>query len=403
MTRSLLRHALILGLLSAIGPFAIDMYLPALPDIGRALQTDAQRVQLSLTVFFLALGVCQLVYGPLSDLYGRKPPLYGGLALFVLGSIGCALAPDIETLIAFRFIEGVGACAGMVVPRAIVRDLHTGAEATKLTSLLMLVFSVSPILAPLAGSAMIALADWRGIFWAVLVAALAAMAMMATWLTESRPAADRRHSSLRGALRAYGQLLRDRHFLGLTFIGAFAMSGFFAYLGSSPYVLIEHYGLSPAQYSLCFSANAAAFIGVAQFNGRLVQHFGLARVVRIGVAGFASVALLLWLLYASGLQALPLLLVLVFLSLGCLGLVVPTTAVLALEDHGEIAGTASALLGTCQMVTGALVMALITLFVDGTGVPMVSGIAACGAIAALLTWRTLRHAPAHQPARARAV
>lgn len=397
MTRTLFHHALILGLLSAIGPFAIDMYLPALPAIGLALQADIQQVQTSLTVFFLALGVCQLIYGPLSDMLGRKPPLYFGLGLFVLGSVGCALAPDIRTLIVFRFIQGVGACAGMVVPRAIVRDLHTGAEATRLTSLLMLVFSVSPILAPLAGSAMIAVSDWRGIFWSVLAAAALAIAMMAAWLNESRPAAVRQGSNLRSAMKAYGLLLRDRHFLGLTFIGAFAMSSFFAYLGNSSFVLIDHYGLSPAQFSLCFSANAAAFIGIAQFNGRLVHRFGLPQVVRIGVAGYSALALLLWACFAAGASALPLLLGLVFASFGFLGLVVPTTAVLALEEHGEIAGTASALLGTCQMVTGALVMGVISLFVDGSAMPMVSGIAGCAVVAALLTRFTLggtRPAPA---------
>ncbi|ACB36424.1 drug resistance transporter, Bcr/CflA subfamily [Leptothrix cholodnii SP-6] len=389
MTRSLLRHALILGLLSAIGPFAIDMYLPALPTIGQALQADTRQVQMSLMVFFVALGVCQLVYGPLSDQFGRKPPLYFGLLLFAAGSIGCALATDIETLIAFRFIAGVGACAGMVVPRAIVRDLHTGVEATRLTSLLMLVFSVSPILAPLAGSAMIAVADWRGIFWATMVAAVLAVAMMAAWLTESRPRAARQDSNLRSALAAYGQLLRDRHFMGLTLIGAFAMSGFFAYLANSSFVLIEHHGLTPAQYSLCFSANAAAFIGTAQFTGRLVQRLGLPGVVRRGVMGFSAFAFVLWLCYAAGADSLALLLVLVFLSFGFLGLVVPTTAVLALEEHGEIAGTASALLGTLQMVTGALVMGAISLFVDGSARPMVHGIAACALITAVLTHFTL--------------
>jgi DHA1 family bicyclomycin/chloramphenicol resistance-like MFS transporter len=276
-----------------------------------------------------------------------------------------------------------------VVPRAIVRDLHTGVEATRLSSLLMLVFSVSPILAPLAGSVTIAVVGWRGIFWAVTAIAVASMVMMALWLEESRPAAQRAGTSLRGALSAYGMLLRDRHFMGLTFIGAFSMSGFFAYLGSSPYVLIEHYGLTPTQYSVCFSANAAAFIGLAQFNGRLVARHGLPQVVRWGMLGFGGMAALLWLCFAAGFQSLPLLLVLVFLCLGCLGLVVPTTAVLALETHGAIAGTASALQGTLQFVTGAAVMGTVSAFVDGTGWPMVCGIAGCAAMAALLTWRTL--------------
>jgi DHA1 family bicyclomycin/chloramphenicol resistance-like MFS transporter len=380
---SLLRHAIVLG------PFAIDMYLPALPAIGQSLQADVRQVQLSLMVFFLALGLCQLVYGPLSDMWGRKRPLYIGLALFALGSVGCALAPDIGTLIALRFVAGVGACAGMVVPRAIVRDLHTGTEATRLMSLLMLVFSVSPILAPLAGSSVIAVASWRWIFWTVTALALLGMLLMATQLQESRPAAARVDASWRSALAGYRLLLRDRHFLGLTLIGAFGMSAFFAYLGNSSFVLIEHYGLTPTQYSFFFSINAASFIGVAQLNGRLCARHGLPWVIRTGVSGFAALALGLWALFALGVDRLDVLAGLVFLSFGFLGLVVPTTAVLALETHGEIAGTASALLGTLQMVTGAVVMGVISLFVDGSALPMVCGIGACALICATLTRLTL--------------
>jgi DHA1 family bicyclomycin/chloramphenicol resistance-like MFS transporter len=391
MNKTFLHNALILGLLSAMGPFAIDMYLPALPAIGQSLGADTQQVQLSLMAFFLAIGLCQLAYGPLSDIHGRKGPLYAGLGLFALGSIGCSLAPNIETLVVFRFIEGVGACAGMVIPRAIVRDLHTGADATRLTSLLMLVFSVSPILAPLAGSAVIAVASWRAIFWVVTLLAVLGLGMMALWMAETRPAAARVGSTWRSALSAYGTLLRDGHFMGLTFIGAFGMSAFFCYLANSSFVLIEHYGITPTQYSFFFSINAAAFIGVAQFNGRLCARYGMAQVVRGAVLCFAALAVLLWLLFAvAGIDSLLVLAVLVFFSFGFLGLVVPVTTVLALEEHGEIAGTASALLGTLQMVTGAVVMAVVAKFVNGGPLPMVTGIASCALLATAFTLVTLR-------------
>ncbi len=398
MNTSLLRNALILGLLSALGPFAIDMYLPALPAIGLDLHAGTREVQLSLMAFFIAIGVCQLVYGPLADMFGRKPPLYFGLALFALGSIGCSLAPNIESLIAFRLIEGIGACAGMVIPRAIVRDLHTGPEATRLMSMLMLVFSVSPILAPLAGSVIVSFTSWRVIFWAVTVAALLGIVMISLWLSETRPAEQRAASSLASAVAGYGLLLRDRHFLGLTFIGAFGMAGFFAYLANSSFVLIEHYGLTPAQYSVFFAANAASFIGVSQFNGRLSERHGLPRVIRIGVLGAMLPALALFIAFAAGVDRLVVLAPLVFVSFGFLGLVVPTTSVLALDEHGEIAGTASALLGTLQMVTGALVMACIAPFVDGSAMPMVTGIAVCMGIAFVLAQLTLKRAP-QAPAR----
>ncbi|RZI77290.1 MAG: Bcr/CflA family efflux MFS transporter, partial [Variovorax sp.] len=266
--------ALLLGLLSAIGPFAIDMYLPALPEIGQSLGAGIGAVQMSLTVFFLSLGVGQLLYGPVSDMVGRKPPLYFGLALFAAASVGCALATDVQTLILLRFVQGLGAAAGMAIPRAVVRDLHTGTDAARLMSLLMLVFSVSPILAPLAGSAVIALTGWRGVFWAVMVAAIAGLVMMFTSLQETRLPAQRRDSGLRSALAGYWLLLRDRHYLGLVFIGAFAMAGFFTYLANSSFVLIDHYGLSPTMYSVAFGVNAAAFFAAAQLNGWLGERYG---------------------------------------------------------------------------------------------------------------------------------
>jgi DHA1 family bicyclomycin/chloramphenicol resistance-like MFS transporter len=320
--------ALVLGLLSAIGPFAIDMYLPALPQIGQSLQTDIGAVQMSLTVFFLSIGVGQLIYGPVSDMVGRKPPLYFGLALFSAASVGCALAADIQTLVVLRFVQGLGAAAGMAIPRAVVRDLHTGTDAARLTSLLMLVFSVSPILAPLVGSGVIALGGWRAVFWAVTVAGIAGLLLTGMTLNETRPPEDRVESSVRSALAAYALLIRDRHFLGLVFIGASAMAGFFTYLANSSFVMINHYGLTPTQYSLAFAANAASFIGVSQFTGMLCARFGLVRVVQGGVLACAAVMLALLGLYLGGVDRLAVLIGLFLIASGFMGLVIPTTAVL---------------------------------------------------------------------------
>lgn len=381
--------ALILGLLSAIGPFAIDMYLPALPAIGQSLGAEVGAVQWSLTAFFLALGVGQLLYGPVSDMLGRKPPLYFGLGLFTLASVGCALATDIDTLVALRFVQGLGAAAGMAIPRAVVRDLHTGTEAARLMSLLMLVFSVSPILAPLAGSALIAVTGWRGVFWAVALAATAGLALVFTTLSETRPVSERVQSSLASALRAYGLLLRDRHYLGLVFIGGCAMSGFFVYLASSPFVLINHYGLTPTQYSLAFSVNAVAFIGASQLTGALGERFGLVRVVKAAASASGAVMLVLLGYYLAGGDRLAVLIALYFIASAFMGLVIPTTSVLALEQHGAIAGTASALLGTLQMLTGAAAMGVVGLFSSGQPLPMVVGMAAGALVGVALTWLTL--------------
>ena len=399
MNPTILRTALVLGLLSAVGPFAIDMYLPALPAIGADLGADTAGVQASLMAFMAAIAVCQLFYGPISDMVGRKPPLYFGMALFVLGAIGCALAPSIEWLITARFLQGVGACAAMALPRAIVRDGYTGADAAQLQSLLMLVFSVSPILAPLAGSLVVEFGGWRDIFWAVAGVGVLGLFLTGFALKETRPRHLRLDSSIGSALRGYAMLLRDWNFLGLTMIGAFGMGSFMAYLANSSFVLIDHYGLNPTLYSVMFSINAVSFIGVSQLTGVLTRRFGLNAVVRAAVTGYVVTMLALLVIFLAGFNQLPVLAALLFVGYGFLGLVIPTTAVLALDGHGEIAGTASALMGTFQLVTAAVVMGVVGSFFDGTAQPMVIGIAACALIAFVLTRLTLK-VPAAQPAAA---
>jgi DHA1 family bicyclomycin/chloramphenicol resistance-like MFS transporter len=390
MTSSFTRNAIVLGLLSAVGPFAIDMYLPALPAITADLHTTTSATQMTLTMFFISFGLCQIAYGPLSDVYGRKAPLYVGLALFIAGSIGCTLAPSVGALIAFRFLQGTGAAAMAVIPRAIIRDLHTGVEATKLMALVMLVFSVSPILAPLTGSALIVPFGWRAVFVAVTITALIGLVLVASLLPETRPPAQRISGSLRNVLGGFAVLLRDRHFLGLTFIGGLGISSFFAFLATSSFVYIGHYGLTPTQYSLAFSVNAVGFIGASQFAGALGGRFGMTRVVMAAVSAYAGFALLLFVLTLAGFDSLFVLMPLLFVSFAFLGLVIPSSMVLSLEHHGPIAGIASALGGTLQMVAGGIIVAVAGLFFDGTTLPMVATItlSAVGAfVVALLTLR----------------
>nr|AIA16983.1 drug resistance transporter, Bcr/CflA subfamily [uncultured bacterium] len=385
MTASFFRMALVLGLLSAIGPFAIDMYLPALPSIGADLGSDNSVTQLSLLSFFISFALAQLLYGPLSDMWGRKLPLYLGIGIFTIASVGCALAQNIETLIAFRFIQGIGGAAGMVVPRAVVRDMHTGVQAARLMSLLMLVFSISPILAPLAGSAVIEFYGWRGVFWAVMVAAFIGLLLLATQLDETRPEKDRKGSSLGSAMSAYRFLLRDKNFLTLTFIGGLGISSFLVYLANSPFVLIQHYGLTPTQYSFAFSINAVSFFAVSQATGWLGERFGLVRVMRTAVTAFSLVMVVMAVVMATGLNKLPVMAAFLFAGYGFLGLVIPTSAVLALEDHGESAGTASSLMGTLHFVIAAVAMVVSSLFADGTALPMAAGIAICALFAFIVT------------------
>ncbi|MBV9219288.1 MAG: multidrug effflux MFS transporter, partial [Methylobacteriaceae bacterium] len=329
-------------------------------------------------------------YGPVSDMVGRKPPLYFGLALFIAGSIGCAAAASIAWLIFFRFIQGIGASSVMVIPRAIIRDLHTGIEATRLMSLVMLVLSVSPILAPLTGSALIVPFGWRAVFIAVTAVAVLSLILVAVSLPETRPPQDRIQVSLASVLGGFGRLLRHWRFLGLTFIGGLGMSSFFAFLASSSFVYIGHFGLTPVEYSAAFSVNAVGFIGASQFAASLGARFGMARVVSTAVLLYATFALILFVVTAAGVDRLPVLMALLFCAFACLGLVVPSTMVLALEEHGPIAGMASALGGTLQMLTGGLMIAIVSLFFDGTAFPMVTAIAVCALGALTLSTVTLR-------------
>ena len=228
-----------IGLLGAVGPFAIDMYLPALPEVAADLGASAQATQFTLTAFFVAFGVSQLAYGPLADQYGRKPPLYVGLAIFLLGTLGCALAPSIGTLIAARLVQGLGAATVMVVPRAIIRDLHTGPEATRLMAMVMLVISVSPMLAPLAGSGLMAIGSWRLIF-----AVLALAGLLEPGADRLRAAGDAGAGEPQPArpavlARGFWRLLRDPAFMGLTLIGGFSMSSFFVFIASASFVYTQ--------------------------------------------------------------------------------------------------------------------------------------------------------------------
>lgn len=388
--RRVLPLVVVLGLITAIGPFAIDVYLPALPSMGKSLNASPPAVQMSLMAFFITIGACQLFYGPLSDIVGRKTPIYAGLIIFALGSIGCALAPNIEVLIGFRALQGFGACAGMVIPRAIVRDLRTGHEATRLMSLLMLIVSISPLLAPLTGSFIIGTFGWRAVFAALTIAALAGLLLAATQLMETRPAEHRSESTWRSAFDGYRLLLADPMFTGLSFVGAFGVAAFFIYIGGASFVFINHYGLSPTLFSLCFALNAASFFGFSQTTAKLTARFGLASVIRVSVFGFAVMTVILAVLMTLGADSMALMMILLCAGYGFLGVVLPASAVLSLEHHGQIAGTASALMGSIQMVTGAAVMAVAGLFTNGTPQPMVTGIAVCAVAALLVTQIALR-------------
>lgn len=381
MTRGFSRLALVLGLLSCIGPFAVDLYLPALPQITASLGTTASAAQMTFTAYFLAFGLAQLVFGPMADWLGRKRPIYAGLAVFIAGSAICALAPDINWLVFGRFVQALGAASVMVIPRAVVRDMHTGVEATQLMALVMLVISISPMLAPLTGSAIIALGSWRFLFAALALAAALAMVLTAWALPETLPPEKRTPLRPGAIVRGCLDLMRDARFLGLTMTGGFGMASFFVFIGTASFVYTGQYGMSPVGFSLAFALNAIGFFGTSQLAAGLGRKHGMARVAFLAVTGFALCNGVLVTLVASGIDALPVVMAFLFLGNACLGLVIAPTMVMALDDHGDNAGLASSLGGTLQMLAGAVMLVLASPFFDGTVLPMVSTIAACAVLA----------------------
>ena len=243
MSDRILRPALVLGLLSAIGPFAIDMYLPAMPEIGAGLGTTIQAMQGTIVAYFIAFGLAQLIYGPWADRSGRKPPLYAGIAVFMVGSVVCTFAPTIEWLMVGRAIQGLGGAALMVVPRAIIRDLYTGPDATRLMAAVMMVISVSPMLAPLAGSGLMVVFGWRSIFGALVVAAVASLTILTLFQPETLREADRQPFNLAAMRRGAVTLFTDPLFMGLTFLGGFGMASFFVFIASASFVYTGTFGL----------------------------------------------------------------------------------------------------------------------------------------------------------------
>lgn len=374
------RIALVVGLLGAVGPFAIDMYLPALPTVAADLAASPQAVQLTLTAYFIAFGIAQLVYGPLSDQYGRRPPLVAGLLVFLVGTLVCALAPDVGWLTFGRCVQGVGAATVMVIPRAIIRDLHTGPDATRMMAMVMLVISVSPMLAPLAGSGVMAVADWRWIFGALALAACVSLALTLVALPETLDPAQRAPARLASLLAGAARLLRSRDFMGLTLIGGFGMASFFVFIASASFVYVEFFGLSPTGFSLAFAVNALGFFGASQAAAGLGARFGMGRVVGYAVAGFAATTTGLLLIALAGFATLPVIMALLVLANAFLGLVIPSTAVMALDPHPDVAGLASSLGGTIQMLVGGAMITVAGPFFDATPLPMIAAIALCGAL-----------------------
>lgn len=387
-----LRLLLLLGALSAFGPLAIDFYLPSFPALAASFAVPVEQVQLSLSAYFIGIALGQLVYGPLADLYGRRLPLLIGVCLFTVASLGCALAPNLDWLIAARFVQALGGCAGMVVSRAVVRDLCDPINTARVFSQLMLVMGVAPILAPLAGSLLLESWGWQSIF--VVLAIFSAICWLAVWrvLPETLPD-DQPPAPLSGAWRQYWRLIKDPNFIGYAMAGGFAMAGMFAYISGSPFVLIELHGLSASTYGWVFGSNALGFIVMAQVNAQLVRRFGPVRLLPKMLWAYALLACTLVLLSSMWPDVLLSLLLPLFLCLTFLGSVIPNASACAMSGQGSFAGSASALLGFTQFSIAAVAAWLVSHLHDGSALPMTVSVASCALLAlasALLTRRFTR-------------
>src|SRR5262245_43092025 len=275
------RLALILGALTAVGPLAIDMYLPALPTIAREFGTEASVVQSSLAAYFIGIAIGQAFYGPLSDRLGRKPILYLGLSLFMLSSVGCARAGSVDALIAFRFLQALGGCAPIVIPRAIVRDHFDQAGSVRMLSVLMLVMGLAPILAPLVGGQLLLHFGWRAVCWLLTIYAATWLTVVATALPESLPAARRLRQPIRDVLAAYWRLACDRRFMGYGLSGALIFAGLLAYISGSPFVFIDLFHVPPERYGFFFGTNALGIIAASQINRWLVGRVDTQRILDV--------------------------------------------------------------------------------------------------------------------------
>lgn len=405
-TRSFPGWLILMGLLTAIGPLAIDMYLPAFPSITRALMSNDGAVELTLSVYLVGIALGQLVYGPLSDRFGRKPPLYVGLTLFALGSIACVLAPNVEWLTGARFFQALGGSACMVIPRAVIRDHYDTQAAARALSLLMLVMGVAPILAPIVGGQILLLWDYRGIF--VLLALIALGLGLAVYygMQETVDRARAAPVSWGSIFRNYGGLLTHRSFLAFALAGGMGSGCLFSYIVGSPHVFIEGYGVSEQMYGALFAINATGLIIASQVNAKLLRTVPVMRLLRVslwmlplaGLTAFLATAVAVMFGVQLPLWVLMACLLLFMVSLAFIG---PNTAALGLSDQSHRLGTASALLGTLQFLCGTLASMMVGLLREYGILSFTGVIATCsvlGCVAGLTGLRWLRAPASARPA-----
>jgi MFS transporter, DHA1 family, multidrug resistance protein len=372
---------LILGLLTAIGPFSIDMYLPAFPDIAKGLNTSVAKVMLSLSSFFIGISAGQLLYGPLLERFGRKKPLYVGLSIYLLASVGCAMSSSINALILFRLLQALGGCAGLVAARAIVRDMFEVKHNARIFSTLMLVVAVSPIIAPTLGGYVTAAFGWRFVFVVLILVVFIILIGMYILLPESKKPDP--GFSLRPILiiKNYNGIIRQPQFYTYALTAAISAAGLYAYISGSPAVFMELFRVSEKQYGWIFALIAVGIISASQLNTVVLRKYNSDQIIKTALLCQGIIAILFVSLAILNVAELYSTISLIFLFIACQGFVFPNASALSLAAFGHNAGSASALMGAIQMSIGACASALVSLLQNHTAIPM-SAVMACCAVTA---------------------
>ncbi len=365
-----LQLIIILGALSAFGPLSIDMYLPSLPSLSRDFGTGASQAELTLSACLLGLALGQTIAGPISDALGRRRPLLVGLMVYALASLLCVVAPSVYFLIALRFIQGLAGATGIVIARAIVRDLYAGNDAARFFSLLMLVNGLAPILAPMLGGLLLRFTSWRGVFVVLTVIGVLQLVAVISGLGETLPVEQRQSGGIQTTMATFRQLLTNRAFVGYALSCGLAFASMFAYISGSPFVLQTIYGLSPLLFSFAFGTNALGIMILGQVSGRLVGRVPPQKLLVIGLIINATGGLILLLVILQGHIGLIGILPALFLVVASMGLVLPNATTLALSGKPGVAGSASALLGVLQFAIGAAAAPLVGILGPTTALPM---------------------------------
>jgi DHA1 family bicyclomycin/chloramphenicol resistance-like MFS transporter len=381
----------VLSMLMGFASISTDLYLPAMPMMSHSLHANEGLVELTISGYLIGFSLGQLLWGPISDRYGRRSSVAIGLVLFVIGSAGCALSGSALTMIGWRVVQALGACASVAVSRAMVRDLYEGVRAAQMLSILITVMAIAPLVGPLVGGQIVALAGWRAIFWTLVGIGIATLAALFT-IPETLPAARRNQESLGRAMARYGELLRDRRILGYAGAGGFFYAGMFAYIAGTPFAYISHYHVPEQLYGLLFGLSIIGIMAANLLNSHLVSRFDYDRMLLVGTIIASFSAIMVAVSARTGWGGLWGLVVPLFVFVSATGFIVANSITGALDNFPERAGTVSALVGAIQYGSGIIGSGLVGIFANGTPWPMGWVIALCG-IGSLLSMRLLFPVP----------